>query len=149
MPVQARCRVGIDQNNARRSFKMETKKYIFIMSHATTNPMELIVLFKIASNMKAFDDTITLDFFLIGEGVQLAKKGVAKTISMELEGKQVNVGELLEMISEFGVKFYVCHAFMPDFGVKKEDLIENAEVKSSSYLGELLLHGYIPFSLAM
>jgi predicted peroxiredoxin len=128
---------------------MEPKKYIFIMSHATTNPMEVIGLFKIAANMKAFDDTVMLDFFLIGEGVQLAKKGVAKTISMEMEGKRVNVGELLEAITEFEVKFYVCHAFMPGFGITKDDLIENAVVKSSSYLGELLLHGYIPFSLAM
>lgn len=128
---------------------METKKYLFILSHATSNPMEVIGYFKIALNMKAFDDTIELVFFLIGEGVQLAKKGVAKTISMEMEGKQVNVGELLETISELEVKFYVCHAFMPGFGVTKEDLIENAEVRSSSYLGELLLKGYIPFSLAM
>jgi predicted peroxiredoxin len=127
---------------------MEPKKYIFIMSHATTNPMEVIGLFKIAANMKAFDDTVKLDFFLFGEGVQMAKKGVAKTISMEMEGKQVNVGELLEAITEMEVKFYVCQAFMPGFGVQKEDLIENAEVKSSSYLGELLLHGYTPFSLA-
>lgn len=128
---------------------METKKFIFVLSHATTNPMEVIGLFKIALNMKAFDDTVELAFFLIGEGVQLAKKGVAKTISMEMEGKQVNVGEMLETISELEVKFYVCQAFMPGFGIKKEDLIENAEVRSSSYLGELLLHGYIPFSLAM
>jgi len=128
---------------------METKKYIFIMSHATTNPMEAIGLFKIAANMMAFDDTVELCFFLIGEGVQMAKKGVAQTITMEMEGKQVNVGELLEAISEFGVKFYVCQAFMPGFGVTKEELIENSEVRSSSYLGELLLHGYIPFSLAM
>ena len=80
---------------------------------------------------------------------ELAKKGVGKTITMELEGNLVNVGELLEVMGELEVKFYVCHAFMPGFGVTKEDLIENAEVKSSSYLGELLLHGYIPFSLAM
>ena len=128
---------------------MEKKKYIFILSHATTNPMEVIGYLKIASNMKAFEDDIELDFFLIGEGVQLAKKGVAGTISMEMEGKQVNVGELVELISEFGVKFYVCHAFMPGFGVTEESLIENAEVKSSSFLGELLLQGYIPFSIAM
>ena len=66
-----------------------------------------------------------------------------------VEGKQVNVGELLELLVEFGVKFYVCHAFMPGFGVTKEDLIENAEVKSSSYLGELLLAGFIPFTVSM
>lgn len=128
---------------------METKKYLFTLSHATTNPMEIILLLKIASNIKAFDDSAEVVFFFVGEGVQLAKKGVAGTISMEMEGKQVNVGELLELLSEFDVKFYVCHAFMPGFGVIKEDLIENAEVKSSSYLGELLLAGYIPFSISM
>ena len=128
---------------------MEPKKFLFVLSHATTNPMEVIGILKIASNMKAFDDTVEVAIFLIGEGVKLAKKGVAKTISMEMEGNQVNVGELLDVISEFNVKFYVCHAFMPGFGVTKEDLIENAEVRSSSYLGELLLEGYTPFSLTM
>ncbi len=128
---------------------MEAKKFLFVLSHATSNPMEVIVMLKIASNMKAFDDTAEVAVFLVGEGVQLAKKGVGKTISMELEGNQVNVGDLLDMIAEFNVKFYVCHAFMPGFGVLKEDLIENAEMKSSSYLGELLLSGYTPFPLAM
>lgn len=128
---------------------MEPKKFLFTLSHATSNPMEVIGILKIASNMKAFDDTIEVAIFLLGEGVKLAKKGVGKTISMEMEGNQVNVGELLDVISEFDVKFYVCHAFMPGFGVTKEDLIENAEVRSSSYLGELLLAGYTPFSLTM
>ncbi len=106
---------------------MEPRKFLFVLSHATSNPMEVIVMLKIASNMKAFDDTVEVAIFLLGEGVKLAIKGVAKNISMELEGNQVNVGELLDMISEFNVKFYVCHAFMPGFGVTKEDLIENAE----------------------
>ena len=128
---------------------MEKKKYVFTISHATTNPMEVIGIFKIASNMKAFDDSIEVAVFLIGEGVQLAKKGVAGTISMEMEGKQVNVGELLEMVLELDVRFFVCHAFMPGFGVTKEDLIDGAEPKSSAYLGELLLDGYTPFSLSM
>lgn len=127
---------------------MEGRRFIFVISHAT-NPMEVIGQFKIASNMKAFDDSVDIVFFLIGEGVQLAKKGVAGTISMELEGQQVNVGEMLDMLLEFDVKFYVCHAFMPGFGVTKEDLIESAEPKSSSYLGELLLNGYTPFTLSL
>lgn len=126
---------------------METKKYVFTLSHATTNPTEIVVLMKIASNIKAFNDSAEVVFFLIGEGVHLAKKGVAETISMELEGKQVNVGELLDLLGEFDVKFYVCHAFMPEYGVTNENLIDSAEVKSSSYLGELLLDGYVPFSI--
>ena len=128
---------------------MEKKKYLFTLSHATTNPMEVIGIFKILANMKAFDDTMEAVVFLLGEGVQLAKKGVAEGISMEMEGVVVNVGELLELVMELDVKFYVCHAFMPGFGVTKEDLIEGAEPHSSAYLGELLLDGYIPFSLSM
>ena len=111
--------------------------------------MEVIVMLKIASNMKAFDDTAEVAVFLVGEGVQLAKKGVGKTISMELEGSQVNVGELMDMTADLGIKFYVCHAFMPGYSVVKEELIENAEMKGSSYLGELLLAGYIPVPMAM
>jgi predicted peroxiredoxin len=126
---------------------MEAKKFLFTLSHATSNPTEIIILMKIASNIKAFNDSAEVAFFLIGEGVQLAKKGVAETITMELEGKQVNVGELLGLLSEFEVKFYVCHAFMPGYGVAAEDLIDSAEVKSSSYLGELLLEGFIPLSI--
>ena len=129
---------------------MEKKKYIFVLSNATKNPMEVIGMMKIATNMKAFDDSIDLDFFLIGEGVQLAKKGLADTISMEMEGQIVRVGEMLTTLTEdFGVKFFVCHAFMPAFGIAKEDLIESAEVRSSSYLGELLLDGRVPFSLSL
>jgi predicted peroxiredoxin len=111
--------------------------------------MEAIGILKITSNIKAFDEDAEIVVFLLGEGVQLAKKGVASTISMELEGAVANVGDLIEMAVELGIKFYVCHAFMPGFGVAKEDLIEGAEAKSSSYLGELLLEGYTPFSLSI
>ena len=126
---------------------MENKKYLFVLTHATTRPVEVLVYFKIASNMKAFDDSIDITFFLVDEGVQLARKGVAEGITLEFEGKKVNLGEMLEMLSEFDVKFYVCQAFLPGFKMTKEDLIENAEERSSAYLGELLLNGYMPFSL--
>ncbi len=128
---------------------MESKKFLFVLSHATSNLKEVIVMLKIISNMKAFDDEAEIAVFLVGEGVQLAKKGVGKTMTMELEGNQVNVGELLDMMPDFNVKFYVCHAFMPMFNVSTDDLIEGAEMKGSSYLGELLLAGYVPFNMAM
>lgn len=127
---------------------MEKKKYIFVLSHSTSKPIEAIGLMKIAMNMKAFDDNVELDFFLIGEGVQLAKKGVADTISMEMEGQKIVVGEMLNtLIEDFNVKFFVCHAFMSAFSISKDDLIRNSEVKASSYLGELMLDGRIPFQL--
>lgn len=129
---------------------MDKKKFIFVLSNATKNPMEVIGMLKIATNMKAFDDEIELDIFLIGEGVQLARKGVAETISMQMEGQQVVVSEMLNTLTQdFGVKLFVCHAFMPGFGMTKDDLVENAEVRSSSYLGELLLDGRTPFSLSL
>ena len=125
------------------------KKFLFTISHATSSPLEAIGILKIASNMKAFDEDAEIVVFLLGEGVELARKGVASGISMQLEGATTNVGELIEMAVDIGIKFYVCHAFMPGFGVVKEDLIEGAEPKSSSYLGELLLDGYAPFSLSI
>jgi len=129
---------------------MTGKKFIFVLSHATEKPAEVIVMMKTATNMKAFDDEIELDFFLMGEGVQLAKKGMAETISMELEGQKVVVSEMLNTLTQdFNVKFFVCHAFMPLYGMSKDDLIENAELKSSSYLGELMLDGRVPFQVAV
>ena len=125
------------------------KKFLFTISHTTSRPMEAVGILKIASNIKAFEDDAEVVVFLLGEGVQLAKKGVAGTISMELEGAQVNVGDLVEMAIETGIKFHVCHAFMPAFGVGKDELIDGAESKSSSYLGELLIEGYVPFSLSL
>lgn len=128
---------------------MDNKKFVFILSHVTSNPIEVLGIMKVASNMKAFSDETEIAVFLINEGVLLAKKGVVDDITMEFEGKPVNFSEMLEMLVEFGVKFYVCHGFMPGFGVTKENLIEGAEVKSSSYLGELLLQGYTPFTLGL
>ena len=123
------------------------KKFLFTISHATSSPLEAIGILKIASNMKAFEDDAEIAVFLLGEGAQLAKKGVAKTISMELEGATANVGEMIEMAIEIGIKVSVCHAFMP--GAKQEDLLEGIQIQSSSNIGELMLDGYIPFSISI
>ena len=123
------------------------KKFLFTISHSTSSPLEAIGILKIASNMKAFEDDAEIAIFLLGEGAQLAKKGVAKTISMELEGATANVGEMLEMAIEIGIKISVCHAFMP--GAKQEDLLEGIEIRSSSDIGQLMLDGYVPFSISI
>jgi predicted peroxiredoxin len=128
---------------------MPDKKFLFTIAHVTSNPIEVLGIMKIASNIKAFSDEAEIAIFLIGEGVELAKKGVVENMTIEFEGKPVNFGEMLEMLIDFDVKFYVCHAFMPGHGVTPENMIEGAEIKSSSYLGELLLKGYVPFSLSL
>ena len=125
----------------------EKKKYLFLLSEANSNPMQMLGIMKVAANMKAFDDSIDLVIFLIGEGVELAKKGVVNNISIDFEGNKVNFGEMLELLMDLEVKIIVCHGFMPGYGLTNEDLIPNAEVKSSAYIGELLLQGYVPFSL--
>ena len=123
------------------------KKFLFTISHATSSPLEAIGILKIASNMKAFEDDAEIAIFLLGEGAQLAKKGVARTISMELEGTTANVGEMLEMAIEIGIKVSVCHAFMP--GAKQEDLLDGIQIQASSNIGELMLDGYVPFSISI
>ena len=128
---------------------MSDKKFVFTISHVTSNPLEVLAIMKIASNIKAFSDEAEIAIFLIGEGVELAKKGVVENITIEFEGKPVNFSEMLEMLIDFDVKFYVCHAFMPGYGLTQENMIDGVEIKSSSYLGELLLKGYIPFSLSL
>lgn len=121
------------------------KKFLFTISHAASNPLEAVGILKIASNIKAFDDEAEAVVFLLGEGAQLGKKDVASRISVGLEGNTANLGELLEMAIEVGIKFYVCHAFLPD--VKQEELLEGVGIKSSANIGELLLEGYVPFSI--
>lgn len=128
---------------------MAHKKFVFAIAHMTSSPMEVIGILKIAINMRAYDDTADIVVFLLGEGVQLGKKGAAASVAMEMEGQQVNLGDLLQAGIDSGLKFYICHAFMPGFGVHKDDLIEGIEVKASAYFGELLLDGYIPFSIGI
>ena len=55
---------------------MDPKKFLFVLSHAKSNLTEVIVMLKIISNMKAFEDDVEIAVFLVGEGVELAKKGV-------------------------------------------------------------------------
>jgi predicted peroxiredoxin len=123
------------------------KKFLFTICKAAANPLEAIAILKVASNMKAFDEDAEIVVFLLGEGGDLARKGVASRISVQLEGATTNVGELIEMAIDIGIKFSVCHAFMP--GVQQEDLIEGVGIQSSSNLGQLLLDGYVPFSVNM
>ena len=125
---------------------MEKKKFVFIITHSYDRPDLVAGAMQLATNMKAFD--AELDFFLMDQGVLLAKKGFAETLTWQKKDEFSPVHELMKtLIEDFGVKFYICHAFMPAYGMTKDNLIENTEVRSSSYLGELFLDGRTPFSL--
>jgi len=117
---------------------MAEKKFIFILHHSFDKPDVAASALQLATNMKAFD--IELDFFLINEGVMLAKKGFAETITWQKKDGFSPVAELLKTLTEdFDVKFYVCASCVKPYGLEGAELIKNAEIKPGSFLGELLL----------
>ena len=117
---------------------MEKKKFIFILNHSFDKPDTAAGALQLASNMKAFD--AELDFFLINEGVMLAKKGFAETITWQKKDGFSPVQKLLKtLIEDFGVKFYICASCIKPYGLENAELIQNAEVKPGSFLGQLLM----------
>ncbi len=115
---------------------MENKEFVFIVSHSFDAPERAAAALQLASNMVAFEAKV--DFFLMNEGVMLAKKGFADTISWQHGFSPIR--DLLKTLTEdFDSKFYVCASCVEPFGLKDAELIENAEIKPGSYLGELLM----------
>jgi len=118
---------------------MEEKKFVFILTQSYDRPDIVAGAMQLASNMKAFD--IELDFFLMDDGVLVAKKGFADTLS-ELQKKDEfsPVHQLMRtLIDDFGVKFYICASCVKHYGLDKADLVETAEIKPGSFLGEMLM----------
>ncbi len=117
---------------------MAEKKFVFILNHSYDKPDVAAGAMQLATNMKAFE--IELDFFLINEGVLLAKKGFAETITWQKKDGFSPIAELLKTLTEdFDVKFYVCASCVKPYGLEGAELIKNAEIKPGSFLGEMLL----------
>jgi predicted peroxiredoxin len=108
---------------------MENKDFEFIVSHSFDAPERAAAALQLASNMVAF---------LMNEGVMLAKKGFAETITWQHGFSPIR--DLLKTLTEdFDSKFYVCASCVEPFGLKDAELIDNSEIKPGSYLGELLM----------
>ena len=117
---------------------MEKKKFIFIITHSYDRPDLAAGAMQLATNMKAFDTE--LDVFLMDEGVLLAKKGFAATLTWQKKDEFSPLPELIKTLAEdFGVKFYICASCVKHYELDKAELITNAEVKPGSFLGEMLL----------
>ncbi|HHN64465.1 MAG TPA: hypothetical protein ENK09_03790 [Nitrospirae bacterium] len=117
---------------------MADKKFVFILNHSFDKPDVAAGAMQLATNMKAFD--IELDFFLINEGVLLAKKGFAETITWQKKDGFSPIAELLNtLVNDFDVKFYICASCVKPYGLEGAELIKNAEIKPGSFLGEMLL----------
>jgi predicted peroxiredoxin len=117
---------------------MEQKKFVFILTHSFDRPDMAAGALQIAANMKAFD--IIVDFFLINEGVLIARKGFAEEISGQKKDGFLPVHELLHtLVEDFEVNFYVCASCVKPYGLKDAEMISRASIKPGSFLAEMLL----------
>jgi predicted peroxiredoxin len=116
----------------------QRKSFKFIITHSFARPDLVAGARQLATNMKAFDTE--LDFFLIDNGVLLAKEGFAETLIWQKKDEFSPVHELMKtLIEDFSVKFYICASCVKHYELDKAKLIKNSEVKPGSYLGEMLL----------
>ena len=117
---------------------MEKKKFIFILNHSFDKPDTAAGALQLATNMKAFD--VELDFFLINEGVMLAKKGFAEGITWQKKDGFSPLAQLLKTLTEdFGVNFYICASCVKPYGLEGAELILNATPTPGSFLRQLLM----------
>lgn len=118
---------------------MAQKKFVFIITHSHSRPDLAAGAMQLATNMKAFDADLV--FFLMDEGVLLAKKGFADTLAdLQKKDEFSPVNQLVKTLAEdFAVKFYICASCVKSHGLEKGELIPNAEVRPGSFLGEMLM----------
>ncbi len=117
---------------------MEKKKFVFIITHSYDRPDLVAGAMQLATNMKAFD--AELDFFLMDQGVLLAKEGFAETLTWQKKDEFSPVHELMKtLIEDFGVKFYICASCVKHYQLDAAQLVKNSEVKPGSFLGEMLM----------
>lgn len=115
---------------------MENKEFVFIVTHSYDKIEKAAGALQLAANMAAFDAKI--DFFLMNEGVFLAREGFAGSVTWQKAFSPV--AELIRSLSQdFGCKFYICASCVKPYGLEGAQLIRNAEIKPGSYLGELLM----------
>ncbi|RMG00431.1 MAG: hypothetical protein D6726_11265 [Nitrospirae bacterium] len=117
---------------------MAEKKFVFLLTHSYDDPDRIAGALQLATNMKAMD--IELDIFLMDKGVLLAKKGFAETLTWQKKDEFSPVGDLLNtLVSDFGVKVYICASCVKHYDLENAELIENAQVKPGTFLAEMLL----------
>ena len=115
---------------------MAENEFVFIITHSHDAPERAAGALQLATNLIAFDGNV--DFFLMNEGVHIARKGYAETITWQKGFSPLH--ELIATLTEeMGAKFYVCASCVEPYGLVGKELIDGAEVKPGSYLGELMM----------
>ena len=117
---------------------MEKKKFVFIITHSYDRPDLVAGALQLATNMKAFDAEV--DFFLMDNGVLLARKGYAETLIWQKKDEFSPIHQLMEtLINDFDCKFYICASCVKHYDLDNVEKIKNSEVKPGSHLGEMLM----------
>jgi len=117
---------------------MAEKKFVFLLTHSYDDPDRIAGALQLATNMRAMD--IELDIFLMDKGVLLAKKGFAETLTWQKKDEFSPVADLLKtLVTDFGVKVYVCASCVKHYDLENAELIVNAEAKPGTFLAEMLL----------
>ncbi len=116
----------------------EQKKFVFILTSSYDRPEMVAGAMQLAVNMKAFD--AELCFFLMDKAAPLAKKGFAETITWQASDQFSPLPELIKTLTEdFDVKFYICASCVKHQGLEGAELVEGAEIKPGSFLGQMLM----------
>ena len=124
--------------NTNKGDDMSEKKFVFILTSSYDRPDMVAGAMQLAVNMKAFD--AELCFFLMDRAAPLGKKGFAETLTWQASDQFSPLPELIKTLTEdFGVKFYICASCVKHHNVEGAELIEGAEIKPGSFLGEMLM----------
>jgi predicted peroxiredoxin len=115
---------------------MENKEFVFVITHSYDAIERAAAALQLATNMMAFDAKI--DFFLMNEGVHLARKGFVESATWQ-KGFSPVADLMKSLVEDFDCKFYICASCVKPYGLEGAEWIKNAEVKPGSYLGELLM----------
>jgi len=115
---------------------MKYREFVFVITHSYDAIERAAAALQLATNMAAFDAKI--DFFLMNEGVHLARKGFAESMTWQ-KGFSPVADLIKTLVDDFDCKFYICASCVKPYGLKDAEWIKNAEVKPGSYLGELLM----------
>ena len=116
---------------------MENKEFVFVLTHSYDAIERAAAALQLATNMAAFDAKI--DFFLMNEGVHLARKGFAESVTWQ-KGFSPVADLMKSLVEDFDCKFYICASCVKPYGLEGAEWIKNAEVKPGSYLGEILMN---------
>jgi predicted peroxiredoxin len=108
---------------------MENKEFVFVITHSYDAIERAAAALQLATNMMAFDAKI--DFFLMNEGVHLARKGFVESVTWQ-KGFSPVADLMKSLVEDFDCKFYIAPlALNPTL---KGGWIKNAEVKPGSWV---------------